>query len=600
MSERGTSMRTRWRLFILGTATCLVVAGCTGGSTQPSAPSGAPQASGSAAPAPAGSGADAANAAFPRNETLYTSGTQWGPPVNWNPLRVWDSATGTKGLVYETLFLYDPQTDTFTPWLAESGTWTGDKTYELKLRKGVTWADGKPFTAADVVFTVELGKMKSVPYANLWSWLEKAEATDDQTVTFTFSKANYQQWANWVYNNAIVPKHLWEGRSEDEVMNGTNEKPVGTGPYAYHSHDQDRMAWVKRDGWWATAALGRDVKPKYVVDIVNSSNEVAMGLLLQKGLDLSNNFLPGIANLVKGNFGIQSYYPEPPYMLSANTAFLVPNTKKKPMDDPAFRKAIANSIDTKKIVEGVYGNLVKAASPTGLLPQWDKYVDTAVVSEKGFAFDTGKAKKLLADAGYKDTDGDGFVENKDGSKASLKIIVPAGWTDWMEASRVIAEGAKAAGIDLTPEFPDYNALVDQRGSGTFDLVLNNERQLSNTPWMYYDYIFQLPVNKLQNTVNFGRYENKKAWDLTQELDGKKVDDVEGMKQVASEIQKIQLDDLPVIPLWYNGLWAQTSNAVWTNWPSSAAGTPKSPPAMWRNWLELGGVLTLTDLKPAGG
>jgi peptide/nickel transport system substrate-binding protein len=598
MSERGTSMRTRWRLFILGTATCLVTAGCTGGSTQPSAPSGAPQASGSAAPA--GGGADAANAAFPRKETLYTSGTQWGPPVNWNPLRTWDSATGTKGLVYETLFLYDPQTDKFTPWLAESGTWTGDKTYVLKLRKGVTWADGKPFTAADVVFTVELGKMKTVPYANLWTWLEKAEATDDQTVTFTFSKANYQQWANWVYNNAIVPKHLWEGRSEDEVMNGTNEKPIGTGPYAYHSHDQDRMAWVKRDGWWATAALGRDVKPKYVVDIVNSSNEVAMGLLLQKGLDLSNNFLPGIANLVKGEFGIQSYYPEPPYMLSANTAFLVPNTKKKPMDDPAFRKAIANSIDTKKIVEGVYGNLVKAASPTGLLPQWDKYVDTAVVSEKGFAFDTGKAKKLLADAGYKDTDGDGFVENKDGSKASLKIIVPAGWTDWMEASRVIAEGAKAAGIDLTPEFPDYNALVDQRGSGKFDMVLNNERQLSNTPWMYYDYIFQLPVNKLQNTVNFGRYENKKAWDLAQELDGKKVDDVEGMKQVASEIQKIQLDDLPVIPLWYNGLWAQASNAVWTNWPSSAAGTPKSPPAMWRNWLELGGVLTLTDLKPAGG
>ena len=50
-------------------------------------------------------------------------------------------------------------------------------------------------------------------------------------------------------------------------------------------------------------------------------------------------------------------------MLSANTAWLVPNTTKKPMDDPAFRKAVAHSIDTKKIVEGVYGNLVKAAEP---------------------------------------------------------------------------------------------------------------------------------------------------------------------------------------------------------------------------------------------
>ena len=117
--------------------------------------------------------------------------------------------------------------------------------------------------------------------------------------------------------------------------------------------------------------------------------------------------------------------------------------------------------------------------------------------------------------------------------------------------------------------------------------------------MYYDYIFRLPINKLQNTVNFGRYENKKAWDLVQELDGK-IDDAEGMKQVASEIQKIQLDEMPVIPLWYNGLWAQTSNAVWTNWPSSAPGAPKSPPTMWRNWLELGGVLTLTELAAGAG
>ena len=208
MLERRIQVRIRRRFAILGVAVCMVAAGCSGGAATPSVPSQAPAASGAAAPA---GGADAANAAFPRNETLYTSGTQWGPPANWNPLRTWDSATGTKGLVYETLFLYDTQEGQFTPWLAESGTWTDDKTYELKLRQGVTWADGKPFSADDVVFTVELGKMKTVPYANLWTWLEKAEAVDPNTVKFTFSKAKHQQWANWIYNNAIVPKHIWEG-----------------------------------------------------------------------------------------------------------------------------------------------------------------------------------------------------------------------------------------------------------------------------------------------------------------------------------------------------------------------------------------------------
>ncbi|GII04600.1 ABC transporter substrate-binding protein [Planobispora takensis] len=583
-------MRNRVRITIPLLAAGLLAAACTSGGQTPA---------GQASP---GGSAPAANQAnpnsLPRNETLYTSGTQWGPPANFNPVREWDYATGTEGLVYESLFHFDPNTSKLVPWLAESGAWSDDKTYEIKLRQGVTWSDGKPFTAKDVVFTLELGKMETVPYHNIWEWIEKAEAVDDQTVKVTFSKSNYQEWDFQLYGRAIVPQHVWEGRSEQEVLDGKNENPIGTGAYKYMSHDQDRVVWQRRDDWWGKTVLKMEPKPKYIVDIVNSSNEVAMGLLLQKGMDLSNNFLPGAANLVKGNFGISTYYPEAPYMLSANTAFLVLNTTKKPMDDPAFRKALANSIDTKKIVEGVYGNLVKPASPTGLLPQWEQFVDQSVVSQNGFSFDTAKAKKLLSDAGYRDRDGDGFVENKDGSKISLNLIVPSGWTDWMESIRVIAASAKESGINVTTDFPDFNALVDKRSKGDFDMLINNERQLSNTPWTYYDYMFQLPVQKTQNTVNFGRYENKKVWELVQQLDQVKSDDTEGMKKVISEIQKIHLEEMPIIPLWYNGLWSQVSGAAWKNWPSSAEGAPKTAPTMWRNWLELGGFETLTQLQPA--
>ena len=80
---------------------------------------------------------------------------------------------------------------------------------------------------------------------------------------------------------------------------GANENPVGTGPYQYLSHDPGRMVWEKRDGWWGTEALGLDPKPTYIVDIVNGSNNVALGLVLQGGLDMSNNFLPGVATLVE-------------------------------------------------------------------------------------------------------------------------------------------------------------------------------------------------------------------------------------------------------------------------------------------------------------
>lgn len=584
-------MRNRARIMIPLVAAGLLATACTGGGSTPTPPAGQGQSQGAAAPANPDQ--------LPRSETLYTTGTQWGPPANFNPIREWDSAVGTKGLVYETLFHYDTTAAKLTPWLAESGSWTDDTTYQLKLRQGIKWSDGQPLAAKDVVFSFELGKMETVPYHNLWTWLKSVEAVDDRTVKFTFSKANYQQWDFNLYSRSILPEHIWKGRSEKEVLDGVNENPVGTGAYKFMSNDQDRVVLQRRDDWWGKTALNMEPKPRYIVDIATPSNEVALGMLLQKGLDLSNNFLPGVANLVKGNFGLTTYYAEPPYHLSANTAWMVPNNTKKPMNDPAFRKALASSVDVKKIVEGVYGNLVKASSPTGLLPQWEQFVDQNVVSSSGFAYDAAKAKKLLADAGYKDTDGDGFVENKDGSKISLTLIVPSGWTDWMESARAIAASAKTAGIQITPDFPDFNALVEKRAEGDFDLLINNERQLSNSPYTYYEYMFQLPVQRQQNTVNFARYENKKAWDLVQQLDQVKTDDIEGMKKITSQLQQIHLDDMPVIPLWYNGLWAQSSTSVWKNWSSANGGAPKTGAVMWRNWLELGGFETLTQLQPSG-
>ena len=241
---------------------------------------------------------------------------------------------------------------------------------------------------------------------------------------------------------------------------------------------------------------------------------------------------------------------------------------------------------------------MSAANPTGLLPNWDKYVDKSVVDKLGFGYDPAKAKSLLAAAGYKDTNGDKFVEGPGGSKIELNLIVPNGWTDWMESIRVIADSAKAAGIKVNTEFPDYAALVDARNKGDFDMVINNEKQVSNSPWEYYDYMFRLPVQDSQSTANFGRYENKKAWDLVQQLDKTPVDDTAAMKKITSQLQRIQLTDLPVIPLWYNGLWSQANNTVWTNWPSAKADASHHLPATWRNYFEMGSILMLTELEPA--
>jgi peptide/nickel transport system substrate-binding protein len=285
-------------------------------------------------------------------------------------------------------------------------------------------------------------------------------------------------------------------------------------------------------------------------------------------------------------------------MLAANTTWLIPNTKKAPLDDPAFRRALANSIDIDTIVNSVYGQIVTKADPTGLLPTWNKYVDAGVVNELGPSFDPNEAKSILSEAGYNDTNGDGFVENKDGTPISLKLATPSGWTDWNESARVIADSAKAAGIQITSETPADTVVQDQRESGEFDLILNNERQIDNTPWRYYEYIYNLPVLEQQTTMNFGRYENQQAWDLVTQLDQVKVDDIAGMNAIISQLQRIQLTEMPVIPLWYNGLWAQYSNTVWTNWPSGDGDGPQYLPTTWRGYMQRGAIKMLAELEPA--
>jgi peptide/nickel transport system substrate-binding protein len=429
-----------------------------------------------------------------------------------------------------------------------------------------------------------------------------ATATDATTVVVKFSKPAYQEWQQWLYNSPIVPQHIWSTKADENILKITNENGVGTGPYMYKTHADDRMVWQKNPAWWATAALNLSVAPTYIVDLVNGANNVALGQVLQGGIDLSNNFLPGVASLVAGGYGVTTYYPTAPYMLSGNTAVLIPNTQKKPLDDPAFRKALATSINVSDIVNKVYGNIVQASDPTGLLPNFSKYIDTAVTKSLGFSFSTAKAKSMLAAAGYK-AGADGMVTNKDGTALKLTLEVPDGWSDWMAAESSIAASAKLAGINIDPQHPDYNTVVADRnrpdagGAPKFDLIINNDVQIGNTPWTWYDYVFRLPLpNGAGENRNFEGYKNDAAWALVQKLDNTPVEDLATMKSITSQLQTIQLTDMPVIPLWYNGIWSQVNNSVWTNWPAVGNKAADDLPATWNGYWQMGAVLMLTQIK----
>jgi len=550
-----------------------------------------------------GAGASEQSAfALPRAETLYTSGKQWGPYTNFNPLRP-DYNTGTVGLLYETLFRYDPLKDQFIPWLATNGKWVG-KSYVVTLRKGVTWSDGKPFTAADVKFTFQTGKLEGSQYNTMWKTGLTTISTRGNVVSFNFKGVpNYQDWDTNMYSIPIVPQHVWSKYSATEITTGNaDDNFVVTGPFSYAAGKggSQTLQLNRRANWWATKAFGKRMPMKYFVDIHNTSNTASLQNFLQDKIDLSNNFFPGIDKQIGGK--IKTYYAKAPYMLAANTAWLVPNTTKAPLSDRAFRRALAMSINVNRIVTADYGNIVSKANPTGLLPTWGKWIDQAQAKKLGFSYNVNGAKALLAANGYRDRDGDGFVEGKDGSDINLRLIVPNGWSDWMTAIQIIADSTKAAGIKITPAYPDFNGLVEERNSGKFDLVINNDKQIGNTPYTYYDYLFHLPIADSQTFANFSRFTQAGAapWALTLKLNKVKSSQVVKAKKIHSKIQKYILEQLPAIPLWYNGMWSQYNTTYWTNFPKSTGAGLQNTPSVWNGYINMTGIDALAKLKSRGG
>ena len=538
--------------------------------------------------------------ALPRAQTLYMSGNQWSPNTDLNPAKNWDYVTGLVGFAYETPFRYDPQQGAFIPWLATGGSWTSGHTYAMTIRQGVQWSDGQPMTAQDVAYSFNLLKIATHPQHPLWTdtGLTSVKA-EGSKVIFTFSgPPAFQEFDFYRFNVAIVPQHVFKQYSNTDIATGNLGDPknlVGTGPYLYQSGvgaQSQSVVWQKNPNWWATKQLGLKVAPQYVVDIKNGTNAAALSNLLAGNIDLFNNFAPKSAIRT----GFSTYFAKAPYHLGANTTWLFPNTTRKPLDDPQFRRALATSIDMGQIIDKAYQGLVTKASPTGLLPIWNKWIDKSVVQKYGFSFNVAKAKSILAAAGYKDTNHDGYVENKDGSKIDLSIVVPNGWSDWMTAIQVIAASAKSVGIKLTPSYPEYGTLVDDRGHANFDLLLGNDRQWSNTPWTYYQYIYNLPIAANQTTMNYERFNDPKAFALTQKLNRTPSTNTQAYQAVMSQLQTRFLQQLPAIPLWYNGMWSMMSTKYWTGWPSSAAN--QYTPSSWRNYFQMTSIDMLTHLKPA--
>jgi len=530
---------------------------------------------------------------FPRAQTLYTSGTAYSPPTIFNPLSP-SAYTGTEGYLYETLFLYDPASNKTIPWLATSGSWSGN-VYTIHVRNGVDWTQGPSvvgtLTGADVAYSILLSKTNSaVPFSNVGPYIKNATASGN-TVTVTFNGTPaYTAWAHYLWTGPIVPKSVFSKMSAAEQVSSPNwtssVAPVGTGAMYLADVSSTQACYQDNPNWWAIKALGISLHFKYNCDIVNGSNAVELSSLLSNQLDWSNNFLPGISSLLTtgGDTFLKTYYPKAPYMMSANTAWLEMNTSKAPMSNLNFRKAVAAAINPQSIVLGDYDNIVSAANPTGLLPNLKQYVSSSVVKKYGFTYSPSQAKMYLAESGYKGQ--------------TLTIEVPDGWTDWMSADQIIASELNAVGIHVDPILPSSNKRTADMEDGAYDMMIDNNAGPNSSPWAYFDRVYSLPIQKPDTgQLNVERYTDHATWNLVQAAGKVPLTDSAKLDSMYAQIETNFLKTLPEIPLWYNGAWFQGNTTFWKGYPSSTNPSDAYTPVMWGGWLgNMTTILALAQLR----
>lgn len=324
--------------------------------------------------------------------------------------------------------------DGLSPRLALSWEGSDDgRTATFKLREGVTWHDGKPFTSADVAFSAlevwkKLQNLGRVVFKNL----ESVETPDDHTAIFKFSQPTpFQLIRNALpVVTSVVPKHIYEGT--DIAKNPANQKLVGTGPFKFGEYKPGEYFLLKRnDAYWRQ---GEPLLDEIVYQVL--PDRAAAGNALEaEQIQLAAFSAVPLADLdrISRVPGLKVYsngYEGLTYQLIVEI-----NHRRKELADIRVRQALAHAIDHDFVVRTIF--LGYAKSSTGPVPAYDKTFYEPDVTK--YAFDPAKAEALLDEAGY--------MRGADGNRFKLKLLPAPFFNETKQFGDYLRQALAKVGID---------------------------------------------------------------------------------------------------------------------------------------------------------
>jgi peptide/nickel transport system substrate-binding protein len=607
----------------------------SGGAAPAAAPTAtaAPQPAAAAAPTPAASSATPAappagpaTKQLPRNQTVIMSLSdavnQFTDVQLMNPFIPSTARNGWQ-FAYEPLAFYNmwwndqtcaPQgmscKDGEVLWLAESYTYSQDYSELLiKLRSGVTWSDGQPFTADDVAFTLTMLR-DNAPKLNysteMKTWVKDAIAVDPQNAKVTLTGPNPRFFANYLtffsdIGFPIIPQHIFKGKDPTSFTNlDLNQGwPVVTGPWKLSFVNSEQRFWDLREDWWAAKTGFHSLpKPQRVITLPNYSDDKYLELLTANEVDTIHGFQNPytVPTALQRNPKLIGWTIDnkPPYgALDVATATrLAFNCSKPPFDDKDIRWAINYAIDRDQIIaigsHGIGAKTNYIFPPVGALKQYDDAISDILQKNPIDVHDPNKTAQILQSKGYAKDNG-GFWA-KDGKRFAIVITAtPPFFTD---ISPVIVEQLRKAGFDASWKSPSNAGTLISQGDvdAYFDIPGGSVRD----PYLTLSF-FQSKVSAPtgQPAVRPYRWKNDQFDQLVDQL-GKMSPSDSGFMSTYHQAMEQWVPELPEIPLILRYIYITPNTTYWTNWPSEKYSYTLASP-----WHRHAGLF-LNTIQPAQG
>lgn len=454
------------------------------------------------------------------------------------------------------------ETDELEPWLAERWTRAADgRTYTITLREGVTFSDGVPFTAADVVFSLEaaydprvgspLGDALRIRGEPL-----QARAVDPRTVVVTFP-ADYAPGLRLLDNLLIFPRHRLEPArragtlAEAWGVTTPGAEMPGLGPFVLDRYvPGERLIFRRNSRYWRRDARGALLPylDQVVVEIV--PDQQAEALRLETGaVDLISSEIRaddyaslkraadrGAVRLFDLGVGLDADF------LWFNLTPAAVRRAPPWLTRVEFRRAIAHAVDRQALADTVYLGL--AVPVYGPLTPGNRRWYWA--DAPAYPFDPARARRLLAEVGLRDADGDGVLEDARGMKARFTVLTQQGHTVRERAMAIIREDLRRVGllVDVVPL--EFGTLVGLITRGEYQAAYLGVRASDTDPASHLDFWMSSGALHFWNP---GQRQPATAWE--REIDELMLRQIaagapEERQRLFREVQRIFGEQLPAL------------------------------------------------------